>query len=261
MFVLHFDIIEARSEPGEWREQNAGMIVTMSFKNVFVTIHCKISRSMNVQVSHYAYVYVASHSLGSKMCWTSTKTDTAVIVGWQFNKMQNLTEKKNSTGKRNCIIIILSLSDSIRRCWMKQQLNMLLMRNNSSSGGSKRSTDNTWNVVSHMNPMWIYVAHHDTVQCKKKLENRHEQGEIRASQTARCIECRFKRHKLWTQHILLDKTQGISSCSETTMSDVTMFFHKVCSPRLSPRIDDGKNNVVIIIGWTLEFSAYNTLEQ
>lgn len=127
-----------RSEPGEWREQNAEMIVTMSFKNVFVTIHCKISRSMNVQVSHYAYVYVASHSLSSKMCWTSTKTDTAVIVGWQFNKMQNLTEKKNSTGKRNCIIIILCLSDNIRRCGMKQQLNMLLMRNNSSSGGSKR---------------------------------------------------------------------------------------------------------------------------
>lgn len=55
---------------------------------------------------------------------------------------------------------------------------------------------------------------------------------------------------------LLDKTQG-----DNDVECRNVFPHKVCSPRSSPRINGGKNNVVIIIGWTLEFSAYNTFER
>lgn len=131
MFVLHFDIFEAKVVNGGG--QNDRIIVTMSFKKVFVTLHSKISRSVNVQVSNWHtfkshHIYLAQKVHGEawkgarKQILQSSFGNNSIYLN---GKMQILTEEKKSmrrrecAGKRNCMIIIQYLSDSIQRRWMK----------------------------------------------------------------------------------------------------------------------------------------------
>lgn len=169
MFVLHFDIIEASPVNGgnkmpEWLSRchlkMYSWQFTVKYRGLW-TYRCHI---MHTFMSHHIHLARKCVEPARKQILQSSLGDNSIkCKTWRKRR----TQQEKETASLSSWVYLTAF------------------------GGSKRSTDNTWNVVSHMNPMWIYVAHHDTVQCKKKLENRHEQGEIRASQTARCIECRF----------------------------------------------------------------------